>query len=698
MIVHKSGALPPIENVQKVEEQLLLSRRYQNNLVEVARARFGAARAEVDAHPSVVVEKAALERRRAELPPCATPKDCDDGDLCATCEALVPAIKRVGEARGAIWATVRDARRVVEADPAVQAALAAAVVASKGHARAQKTKVARVREEVARGLAAHPSASFGARLLAVTNEINARARAYTALLRERSGLSYGTYLLVEAAVKAAQKSGNEPHFTRYDGSGRIGVQIQKTASLTCAGAFDGADTRLRIVRRPDPPAVAPGSSRSGRRAVAILRIGSDGRAPVWAAWPVILHRPLPPNGQIKWAWMQRRKVGPDFRWEFCVTVDGGTNPRDRAAGTWTCDGIARGSCGTQHRSREAALRHCENDARHIKRVHGPDAVFDRSPVERIPSDPITCDGNVAVDLGWRVRGDGLRAGYWRDEHGHGGEFLLPQAIRDKLDHARSIGAIRRRAFDAFLPQFAEMIDTDVVAALPERLRREVESVRMWKSPDRLARFFQAWRDFDPRGTSRAWISLSDWARQDVHLHKWEAHETAKALARRNDQYRVWSAWLARRYQHGTALIEQFDQTKVAGRRGVSKRASKAEKVRADRASSVRHVVAAGKFKLALLNACRSRGVIVKAVKAAWTTIDCATCTKRLPWDPAPQVKHRCDSCGTTWDQDEQACVNMLKRHASGEVERNEPDPLAGHGIVRQSKPRRRSVTAPAVVG
>lgn len=41
----------------------------------------------------------------------------------------------------------------------------------------------------------------------------------------------------------------------------------------------------------------------------------------------------------------------------------------------------RGSCGTRHRTEEAAAEHCRQDNRDVKRGHGSGSYSDRHPVE-----------------------------------------------------------------------------------------------------------------------------------------------------------------------------------------------------------------------------------------------------------------------------------------------------------------------------
>ena len=87
---------------------------------------------------------------------------------------------------------------------------------------------------------------------------------------------------------------------------RVGGQ-PGTDGVTVVEALGCAHSFLRI-------AVAPEAHRGGRRAGARkalvwLRVDSAGRSPVWAKVPIVMHRPLPEDGQIVTAWLLRRYVG-----------------------------------------------------------------------------------------------------------------------------------------------------------------------------------------------------------------------------------------------------------------------------------------------------------------------------------------------------------------------------------------------------
>lgn len=440
---------------------------------------------------------------------------------------------------------------------------------------------------------------------------------------------WGSYLLAEQAADAARKSKTEPHFRRWDGTGRIGVQLQN--GLPVADAMTGTDTRLRIAQLPDPPRMTPGSRRAGKRFAISLRIGSNGRQPIWATWPVTLHRSLPDNGVIKWAWAQRTRIGPDYRWAICLTVDTGI--------------------GLTMRDADASR-----------------------------------DGIVALDLGWRARPDGFRIAYWLDSLGRHDEIVLPEQDMEDLKHIRSIGAARRNAFNEVLPLLRDWIEAQ--PALPDWFAKATETIAYWKSPDRLAALVWRWRHERFAGDEEIYAAIDAWRKKDRHLHQWHAHGTANILARRDELYRKLAAHLARHYR--TIVIEKFDLREVAGRAGRDEHATDAEKVIADNVSSRRHMAAPGVFRLAVINAARSRGTEVVAVPAQWTTMDCATCGHREKWDAAPSIDHRCTRCGDTWDQDHQACVNLLARyHASTDVPPGLTEPPVSAKSKRQQRFARR---------
>ena len=65
-----------------------------------------------------------------------------------------------------------------------------------------------------------------------------------------------------------------------------------------------------------------------------MRVGTEGigRRPVWAEFPLMLHRPLPADAVVKGAWVRRFKVADRFRWELQIQLESTTVARVEAAG------------------------------------------------------------------------------------------------------------------------------------------------------------------------------------------------------------------------------------------------------------------------------------------------------------------------------------------------------------------------------
>lgn len=634
MKVYRYACRRNFTNAELVLEQLRLAARLRNDLVEVERARYGACRAEIDAVPEVAAARSSLQALCETLPPCATLRECSDyrdgrdgKTLCPSCVIAQPARAAVATARKLAWKAVDSARDALDDHPDVQALTTAATLAPKSYQRKFKARIARARNAVAVEMSARPDATLVQRLVVTLDEIEARVRAFASLTCARSGLgrgAWGTVALVRAAVKAARKSGRKPHFKRFDGTGRVGVQLQSTRSLTVQGALDGNDSRLRL-EPPTPEEWGQRKRQPGTQDRMLrLRVNSDGRAPVWASWPVVLHRLPPLDAQIKWAYVVCENVG------------------------------ASGEHGSQTRCGDFRWwLHLEVD-------------------EAPPARPVAPEGRVAVDGGWRMRPDGARVAYWEDDTGKHDEIVLPERFFDDLDHARSVGAVRRRLFDEFLPFVAAWVQAQ--EALPEWFGRATTTLPSWISPDRLAHLAWRWQHNrfagdeevfgphdtcpkDQNGVLNCTAHVECWRRKDLELARWSAGETRRVLAFRNATYRNIAALLADHYR--TLLLGRFDLRGVVGRAGLPADASDGDKVKADNSSARRHAVAPSILRLALINAFRTRGGEVRRVSDAYKTQDCAECGLRNDFDASLAIDHRCTGCGATWDQDRNHVRNHL---------------------------------------
>lgn len=190
-------------------------------------------------------------------------------------------------------------------------------------------------------------------------------------LRAKSELPHGCYSLVETAAAQAIKtswkeSGRPPGFRRFDGSGRVGVQVMNS---TFGDVLDGKCPMLRLKQRPPR-----GNPRDGEHFIASIRLGSNeadirlgdadealARLPkgllkklsaeeivelkkswnereakaksVWADFPVRLHRLPPRDVKVKWAWFRLKRIGGErFKYQFQLTLEGESLNKQRAFG------------------------------------------------------------------------------------------------------------------------------------------------------------------------------------------------------------------------------------------------------------------------------------------------------------------------------------------------------------------------------
>src|SRR5690606_21269492 len=127
------------------------------------------------------------------------------------------------------------------------------------------------------------------------------------------------------------------------------------------------DTQLQILAAPDHRT----GRRAGTRRLLRLRIGSKGGTPIWAEWPMIMHRPLPDGARIKAVTVSRRRRDCR-RWEWLAHV----------------------------------------------MVDIPESASRPTPI----------DGAVALNLGWAQMDDGVRAGMLLGTDGHAREIRVSESV------------------------------------------------------------------------------------------------------------------------------------------------------------------------------------------------------------------------------------------------------------------------------
>lgn len=505
----------------------------------------------------------------------------------------------------------------------------------------------------------------------IQDKINAWDNEQKKALRAASGLFWGTYLAVEGTTKDISK-GPPPRRRPWDGYGKVAVQIQGGLPVTTDDNHDALmgcqDTRLRLavpeegvwVRGSRKP--APGSGvrtdtdgvamRKLGTAVVSMRVGSNGRAPIWAEIPIHLDRPLPADGTIKWAWLIRYRVGLKFEWKFQFVVSKDVWERDRAQ-----------------------------------------------------------TGRVGIDLGWRLIDDKahpgekcLRVAVWSGSDGKEGELTLP-AIRAKRgpmagrwvpwheannDTIRGLESVMSKNMDSAKAKLVQWLKSVrhlpawlLSAGLTKKdrdagetaLTKEATLARLacWRSPRRLDVFALQWAENRFMGDEKAFAALTEWRKQDRHLFSYAKSLRAQLIAQRSDLYRVFAASMGRRYKtvvlEGEKKEEKRDRDTEEDEEASTPILMDLRPFHELPPAEKTHVELGQKDSIAkkfVRDACLSdlRKSMKEAVAelivvpAGGTTFTCSNCKNEEVWDQKI-LTHTCSKCRKTWDQDYNAARNLL---------------------------------------
>lgn len=534
------GLKPPTANAELVARQMRLAHQYRNLLIEIERKRRER------------VEQAMAEQFAA---------------VAQVEQRIAAAETELAELRRQVGAE-HSQTRSHKTSPHLKAPIAELRQLLKdlrGQRKAARTQ-------------AFADPDFRQRLQAIDQEDHqARLAA-----RAGCGCYHGTYLVIEDAMRGARK-GAPPRFQRWTGDGTVAVQIPY--GLPAEDFLAGNDSRARIEPHPTLP----------RWNILALRIQSDeNRRPIWARFPIKLHRPVPDDALIKWVKVHRRRVGYGEHWQATLVVDA---------------------------SKAAA--------------------------------PMG-SGDLAIDLGWRQTAAGLRVAYWRGADGHCGELLISAADQGRWTKAHDLRSIRDQHFNAAREALSLWL---AARDVPDWLAERAKTLHQWRSPDRLYWLAVHWRNNRFDGDEEGYAPLEAWRLRERHLRDWEAHQLRKAVAWRDNLYRNFAAWARRCY--GRLLVEDVDWRDLARRPAV-------EASEPDTAARLqRQIAAPGR-----LLACLREKLPTVELPAKDMTQTCHACGRVCGFDAAAHLTHAC-ACGAVWDQDDNACRNLL---ASGPVAEPAPAP------------------------
>lgn len=555
--------------------QLRLAHELGNSLVELSLARDAAVAKVWSGYPQVAATEVALAVAE-EVAEVAAAEVQREKSRQRTRAPRGPAVDALKAAR----ARVRDAR----------AARKEAVAQVKDAAREQ--------------------------LRAVDADHRAAVKALYADFVQSRGLYWATYNAVvdssrtaDRRVLGARKSGrpSQRRFKRWDGSGRIAVQLQREAGdpvRSPALLASGGGKWRTVLQVPD------------RVGDGVIRFGLGSKLAAVEV-PVKVHRLLPDGADVTGAELVVERVAG----RSIVSVH--VAARLPVSGARVGGPVVAVHLGWRRDGGDAALR--------VASWRSADDVT----VPAVLLDIVTQDTP------------------------NSGRVVLPAMLRERFDEYDQV----RSARDVALDELRDML----VAWLEGRPQPDAEDgrppvptaaeVKRWKSPGRFAALALRWRSDPPLGGVDVAVALEAWRVSDRAAWEREANGRQKALGRRRDAYRRVAAWLA-----GMAGSVVLDDTDL-GRLIRGGKTGELPGVVEDRAGSQRFDAAPGDLRAAVIATCVRDGVPVQRVDHEGITLTHHACGHVNPaderWAASPIVL--CDGCGRSFDQDANATVGLLAR-------------------------------------
>lgn len=663
--IYTYGCLEPIAGHETALEQLRLSSRYRNALVELERERRERVLQQTRAYfPRLLDLEAEVERANFGLEALAEEirqENAAQRRKRATAEQQTR-MRQLRQQRTDLYTQLKAVKReaygpteVTDLRQQIRAATRTGDVALTARLEGQLVEV------VAGWQARVPAA---AELRQELDRIEQRANERQKELRANCGLYWGSYLCVEDAAKTFRQ-GAPPDFKGFRGEGRLGVQVQ--GGITAEQLLAGEDERIKlellpprngnreaklwfrigstcreVLRGEQWVPIDQGQQQKRKDGIALRYTLADGTTdtaapgqwrgeagrPVWCVVPCVYSRDIPEGCLLKQVYLHRRKVG--YRWE------------------WSASFVLAG------------------------------------PAECFTPTDLAQTGVVAINLGWRIRDDGsVRVAYWVGDDGQEGELTISAAEIDRRwEFAESLQAIRSRLLTEAIERLATWCEQNE-GLLPAEFRARLcdreeqrRTLRQWRSPERLARLVVWWRDHRFTGDEEIyrWMEgypvpgskgngrqqIVGFRRQEKHLADWQAGIRERAERWRQDVYRNFAALLSRRYR--TLLLADVNWRETAAKPVVESNESENQTAR----YNVR-LAAPGKLEAIL----RNRFADVQALDAANLTQTCAGCGHLDPFDARDELVRQCRRCDWTEDQDRRHCRNLL-RLARGEVLNENP--------------------------
>lgn len=482
--VYRYRLRPPTDGQDLVREQIRAENRYRNDLCSIERGRRAALRALEDT-PDV---RMAIDRLRS-----------------ATRSTRKEASKSLSAARRQARERASDCPMTDRSHRAHAVLAALALISITSGKRPPKLVYAEAKRESRRA-----RAEAGDRLAAIAlldEEIRGN-------LYKHSPLAWGSKLTAHAAYDQFRRSdfydddgitARDPHYRPFGamrrwpehtwgfGDGQLSVHIQNRI-LTTQSAQSREDSWVQIVD-----------------GVLSLRIGSDGRRPIWARWPIARSRDGVPSTGARAGW-HRGRMGRDLR--------------DLPQGQITWVRVRCSHSGPLGEGRDRGeMWECSI------------TVDETAPTNRITvPPPVRRLAALAVEVTWDKPGDELVVARWRDSLGSAGIIALHPRLVGGLERASNIRSVRDTERQRAQGDVQRLI-SDSRDSKPAWLLQAAATLHLWRSAGRLHDLARRWRGERCDAAREAYDRLQEWEARDAHLWSYEDGARSGALRRRLDFYR-----------------------------------------------------------------------------------------------------------------------------------------------------------------
>lgn len=254
---------------------------------------------------------------------------------------------------------------------------------------------------------------------------------------------------------------------------------------------------------------------------------------------------------------------------------------------------------------------------------------------------------AGIHVGWRLLDNGdLRVAMLVDEEGKTSALHLPAKLLSKELHTQKLQSIRSRNMDEKRLKLVRWLTEEGRNIVNEK----PEHVMLWRSPGRIVKLLKEYGTSLPPDLKK---ELEEFLKQDRHLWQWQDHERDKVYNQRRYLYRQWAVEVARAYTR--IGIEDFDLREFA-RRGP---AVEDETPDARAMNKCRRLANIAGFREVLKNACGNLGSLLEKSRVKGSSKICHACGEMCEFDASAHIEHTCEHCGTLWDQDENAGMNLV---------------------------------------